>query len=331
MQQLGRTKIKGAGHCLPEKEVGNYDLEKYINTTAEFIEQRTGVMTRRHIDTDKGLKDLIIPAVQEALQNAGLTPSSIDLLIVNTLSPDHHDPSEACFIQPLLGLEKIPALDIRAQCSGFIYGMHIAQQFISNGTYKNILVVCGEVLSKRMDISDEGRNLAILLGDGAGAVIFSKSEEKDKGIVDLIIKADGNFYKLLWTESPGSNNKTFNSDDAACGNFRMNGKEMFAHAVKCLVEISREILERNSLTINDIDLVIPHQPNMRILDEVSKQLELPEGKMIRNVNKFGNMASASLPVTTSIAINEGIVKEGQRVLFIAYGSGATWGACIYQF
>lgn len=319
--------IKGAGHFLPENLVMNADLVKFINTTTEFIELRTGVLTRRHIDQDKGLKDLIIPAVQMALKNSGLLPSDIDLLIVNTLSPDHHDPSEACFIQPLLGLANIPAFDIRAQCSGFIYGMNIAQQFIANGTYKNVLVVCGEVLSKRMDASDEGRNLSVLLGDGAGAVIFSKSN--DNGIVDLITKADGNYYKLLWTESPGTNNKTFTSD--VCGHFRMNGKDMFNHAVKCLVEISREILENNHLSIDDIDLIIPHQPNMRILDEVANQLNIPEEKMIRNVNRFGNMASASLPVTASIAINEGIIQKGQKVLFIAYGSGSTWGACIYQF
>ncbi len=328
-----KTIIKGVGHFLPEKVVKNDHIVTIMNTTEVFIEERTGVFSRRHAAQNQALSDLMLPAIEKAVLSAGLKNADIDLLIVNTLSPDFHDPSQACLVQGMLGMGNIPAFDIRAQCSGLLYGMHIAQQFIATQTYQNVLVVCGEMLSKRMDTSDEGRNLSILLGDGVGAVVFSAADSTagNTGIVDLITKADGTFFQLLWTQSPGTSNRNFAGDDNSCGQFRMNGKPMFEHASASLIAIAQEILNKNNLSLNDIDIIIPHQPNMRILDAVAAGLGVSKEKMALNVHYLGNMASASLPVTLSLAMEEKSIKPGMLALFLGYGSGATWGACLYQF
>jgi 3-oxoacyl-(acyl-carrier-protein) synthase III len=320
--------ISGAGHFVPKNVVTNQDIVEVMDTTVEFIENRTGVFTRRHVKSKEGLKDLIIPAFKMALKNAKLEASDIDLILVNTISPDHHDPSEACFVQPLLGLDKIPAFDIKAQCSGLIYGFDIADQYIKTGKYKNILIICGEVLSKRMDTSNEGRNLSILLGDGAGAVIVSRGED-ETGFTDIQTGADGSFYKLLWTEAPGSSQERYMMSDGV-HDFRMIGKQMFDHASDTITRIAIEILEKNNLTLNDIDVIIPHQPNLRILEKVAENLSISIDKMEVNVPYLGNIASASLPVTLSIALESGRIKKGNTCLFLAYGSGATWGAAIYK-
>ncbi|RNA63528.1 ketoacyl-ACP synthase III [Chryseobacterium nematophagum] len=326
--------ISGYGHTLPARVIDNKTIVNWINTTEEFIEKRTGILTRRHISETETTSMLMANACYDAIQTAGLKPEDIDMLIVNTLSPDYHDPSQACLLQPLVFLKNdIPVFDIRAQCSGLIYGMTIAEQFISTGKYKNILVCCGEVLSKRMDESDNGRNLSILLGDGAGAVVLSPSSEEDKGIIDSTIHADGNYFQLLWTESPGTAGKTFNGDDTTCPYFRMNGKNMFRHAVEKFTEVILHTLEKNNLTMEDIDVIIPHQPNMRILDAVMDNLKLPRHKVRINVDKYGNIASGSLPITLSEYMTE-IPQEqrkGKLALIVGYGSGATWGSILYKF
>lgn len=320
--------IKGTGYYLPTHTVDNTEIVSKLNTTIEFIEERTGVLTRQHVATKQSLSDITVPAMQQALQDANLQASDIDMLIVNTLSPDHHDPSQACLLQSKLDFNNIPVFDVRAQCSGLLYGLDIAQQYIQSGKHKNIMIVCGEVLSKRMDFSDEGRNLSILLGDGAGVVIVgANTTDNQKGFKDIIIQADGNYFKLLWTEGPGSANPDFNGGVPF---FRMNGKEMFQHALASFVKISKDILEKHQLTIDDIDLVIPHQPNMRILDKVMEELQIPENKIMLNVTSLGNMASGSLPVTLAMAREQGKIKEGSLCLIVGYGSGATWGAALYQ-
>ncbi|MCY0971057.1 3-oxoacyl-ACP synthase III family protein [Chryseobacterium wangxinyae] len=329
-----RTVISGFGHALPFKTVDNKTIVELMNTTEEFIETRTGVLTRKHISENESTSVLMVEACKKAIERANLLPEDIDMLIVNTLSPDYHDPSQACLIQPLLSLKNtIPVFDIRAQCSGLLYGMDIARQFIATGTHQNILVCCGEALSKRMDYSDEGRNLSILLGDGAGAVVLSSSKNEDKGILDVSIHADGSYFKLLWTESPGTSGKTFNGDDSKCSYFRMNGKEMFNHAVEKFTEVAVQILKKNNLTLEDIDVIIPHQPNMRILDAVMSNLEIPKEKMQINVHKYGNIASGSLPVTLSEYMSNTPEEEraGKLGLIIGYGSGATWGSILYKF
>lgn len=326
--------ITGFGKSLPPNVIDNKLIVSMMDTSEEFIESRTGVKTRRFVSEDFSTSKLMINSCKYAIEKAGLIPYDIDLLIVNTLSPDYHDPSQACLIQPLLKLRNtIPVFDIRAQCSGLIYAMTIAEQFISTGKYKNILISCGEVLSKRMDTSNEGRNLSILLGDGAGAIVLSAKEGKEKGIIDSTIHADGTYFELLWTEKPGTVGKNFLAESQSQNYFRMNGKIMFRHAIEKFSEVIIQTLERNNLTLNDIDVIIPHQPNMRILEGIIDKLNVPREKIIINVDKYGNMASGSLPVTLSDFLESTSVEErdGKLALIVGYGSGATWGSILYKF
>ena len=331
-----RVIIAGAGHYLPDAIVSNFDIEKMINTSNEFIRTRTGVRERRHASSEQSLADMIKRAAERAVADAGLTMADIDLLVVNSLSPDYHDPSQACLVQPLLGLRHVPSFDIRAQCSGLLYGMDVASQYIRGGGADTVMVVCAEMLSRRMDRSDEGRNLSILLGDGAGVAILRASNDQDAedaGLVDLILGADGVHFELLHTAAPGSRNRTFRaSDDFEDGmyQFRMQGRAMFEHASETLEMVAREILDKHALTVDDIDLLIPHQPNLRILDEVQRRLEFPAERCQINVDVLGNMASASLPVTLSLARRSERMRRGALTLFLAYGAGATWGAALYR-
>lgn len=326
-----QTLIAGTGHCLPTRAVSNEETVRHMNTSVRFIEERTGVLNRYHVEPAMGLRELIVPAARMALTQAGCPTAAVDLLIVNTLSPDFHDPSEACLIQGALGLGTVPAFDIRAQCTGLIYGLHLARNLIATGAHRCILLICGEVLSKRMDTSNDGRNLSILLGDGAGAVVLTAAPAGGaEGFRDVLIRADGRHYELLWTQSPGTAGRHFH-DPAACSFFRMNGRPMFAHAVECFTAICYEILQRNNLRMNDIDVVIPHQPNLRILEAVMDCLDVDPAKVEINVPELGNLASASLPVTLSRYRHSPRYRPGHLALLVGYGSGATWGAALYQF
>jgi 3-oxoacyl-(acyl-carrier-protein) synthase III len=277
----------------------------------------------------------MIKAAHHAIKDAGLQPEDIDLILVNTLSPDHHDPSQACLIQPAITSRHIPCFDIRAQCSGFLYGLEIARGLLHQRNYRHILVICGEVLSKRMDCSDRGRNLAILLGDGAAAAIVStkmpNQPSSGKGLIDLNLGADGHYFDLLMTASPGSKGDTFLSEqDIQEGRsaFFMQGRPMFEHASHTLARIAREQLEKHALTLDDIDTIICHQPNLRILDEVKRQLNIPDHKLPVTVNTLGNIASASLPITLAMHWHQ--LQASHRTLMLTYGSGATWGAALYE-
>lgn len=322
--------ITGLGYSIPPDAVTNADLVSRMNTSEQFIEERTGVLTRHHLSNTEGISSLMLPACQQAIGSAGLVPGDIDALIVNTLSPDFHDPSQSCLLQAMLGLRQVPAFDIRAQCSGFLYQLELAQAMLLTGRYQHILVVCGEALSKRMDYSDDGRNLSILLGDGAAAAVVSAAINQG-GLLDILLGSDGNCFDFLKTEKPGSAGGGFLENDdlrQSKHEFRMQGKPMFTHASETLTHIAGEMLARNELVINDIDHVICHQPNLRILDVVREKLNLPSSKFPVTVDRYGNMASASLPVT--LAEHWPDVSPGEKVLFLAYGSGATWGAALYE-
>jgi 3-oxoacyl-(acyl-carrier-protein) synthase III len=327
---MGQVKLSGSGFCVPEKIVTNSEIVSMMNTTEEFITERTGVITRRHVEPNQVCSQLMVEAAKNAIKKSGLETKDIDLLIVNTLSPDHYDPSQACLIQPMLDLGHIPSMDIRAQCSGFLYGVQVARQFVQNKTANNVLVICGEVLSKRMDCSDDGRNLAILLGDGAGAAVVSQSDS-GSGFLDIELGSDGEFFDLLMTESPGY--KSSRPENVVIEKkkehyFRMRGKPMFEHASSTLARIVNEMLEEHKLRLSDVSQVICHQPNLRILENVQQKLGINDEKMFINVHKYGNMASASLPVTW--AEYEPSAKEGDLVMFLAYGAGATWGSALYR-
>jgi 3-oxoacyl-[acyl-carrier-protein] synthase-3 len=331
---MKNVSITGTGYFVPERIVTNEELVNRMNTSVAFIETRTGVLERRHVDAGTCVSDIAAQAARQAVEQAGIGMGDIDMLIVNTLSPDYHDPSQACDLHRTLGLGNAPAFDIRAQCSGALYGMDIARQYIETGRCKNVLVVCAEILSRRMDVSDEGRNLSILLSDGAGAFVLSETADKSQGeLIDVALKADGTEFELLYTKAPGSRRKNFiDAEDIAEGAhfFRMNGKAMFVHAVKSMADIVRDILSRNHLSLEDVSLVVPHQPNLRLLEGVLNELQVSRGKAYITVEHFGNMASASMPVAYAKAVREQRFSKGDLVLFLTYGAGATWGAALYR-
>ena len=324
--------ISGTGHEVGSRAVENVALEAFIETTDAFIRERTGLLERRYVEPHEAASTLMVPAGKAAMAAAGVGPDEIDLLIVNTLSPDFHDPAQACLIQPMLGLGPVPSFDIRAQCSGGLYGLEIARGLVGSGTYGRALVVCGEVLSKRMGPSREGRNLSILLSDGAGAMVVEPAAPGGPRLVDLEIGADGTRFDLLKTAAPGSAGDRFLAEDdvaASRHQFRMNGPGTFEDAVRRITEVSRSILARNGLSLDDVDLVVPHQPNLRILEAVMTELRVPKEKMFVTVERFGNMASAAFPVALSEARATGALGEDDLALFVTYGSGATWGAALH--
>ncbi|MGY4730730.1 beta-ketoacyl-ACP synthase 3 [Burkholderia pyrrocinia] len=325
--------IAGLGYALPDRVVDNHEVATMIETSDEFIRDRTGVVSRRYLAPDQHLADLACPAAERAMADAGVSAHDVDLLIVNSLSPDHHDPSQACYLQPRLGLREIPCFDIRAQCSGGLYGIEVARHFLASGLYRNVLLICAEALSRRIDTSLAGRNLSVLLSDGAAALLLKSSPDPTVGLVDLILGADGTQFDLLCTEAPGARRPRFiDAADLAEGRhqFRMRGAAMFDDATRRIVDACRQMLDRHALTISDIGLVVPHQPNLRILDHVIAQLGMPRERCVVSVDQLGNMASAAFPVALAIAYEQGRLATGQLNLLVTYGAGATWACALYR-
>ena len=329
------SRILGTGKYLPPKVVTNFDVMKMMETTDEFIVERTGVRRRRHAEADWAASDLAVEACKAAVADAGLTLDQIDLLIMNTITPDHADPGCAFFLQAKLGLPGIAVLDIRQQCAGLIYGLSIADHFIRAGTYRHVLVVCAEVLSTRIDGSYDGRNIAILLGDGAGAVVVGPAAGTDKGIRSTLLHADGSGAKALYTAAPGSalgRKEHINKDDIDAGriHFRMDGKAVFNGGVEKMSGAVFESLRVNGLTLADIDVLVPHQANLRMLEAIVARTGFPKEKVYLNVEEYGNIASASLPIAFDEARACGMIRDGSLVLLVAFGSGFVWGSALIQ-
>ena len=329
------SRILGTGHFLPENVVTNFDIEKMMDTTDEFIVTRTGVRQRRHAAPDVSASDLGAQAARAAIADAGLEPGQIDLLIMNTITPDHHDPGCGFFLQAKLDMPGIPVLDIKAQCAGLIYGISIADHFIQAGTYRNVLIVCAEVLSKRIDCSNDGRNIGILLGDGAGAAVVGASDDENARVVSTILHADGTHAKALYTAAPGTGQGKMDfvdqSDvDAGRVHFRMDGKTVYENGVAGMASAAAESLEANGLTLDDIDILIPHQANMRMLEAVVEKVGIDPEKVFVNVESYGNMASACLPIAFDQARKTGRADPGATVLLVAFGSGFVWGSALLR-
>ena len=332
---MTHSRIIGTGHHLPPKVVTNFDVMKMMETSNEFIVERTGVHRRRHAEADVSASDLAVPACQAAVEDAGLQMADIDFVIMNTITPDHADPGCAFFLQDKLGVPGIGVLDIRQQCAGLIYGLAIADHFIKAGTYRHVLIACSEVLSKRIDGSYDGRNIAILLGDGAGAVVVGRSDDAERGILSTNLHADGSGAKALYTAAPGSalgrmEHITKEDVDSGRVHFRMDGKAVFQNGVARMSEAALEALEANGLTMDDIDVLIPHQANLRMLEAIIERVGAPQEKVFVNVEEYGNMASACLPIALDQARQNGMVKDGSLVLLVAFGSGFVWGATLLR-
>ena len=330
-----RTIITGIGHYVPPRVVTNFDLEKLMNTSDEWIRQRSGIIERRHVEPGVGTSDLGVEASLRAIQNAGINKAEIDLIIVATLSPDHYFPGVGVQIQAKLGLYPIGALDVRNQCSGFIYALSVADQYIRTGDYKKILLVASEVQSTNLDYSDSGRDMAVLFGDGAAALILEpNTQDNGRGILSTHLFADGRHVSDLWLEKPSCLDKPCVTEEMArarkffpC----MDGKNVFKNASEKMPQAVRIALERNGLKVEDISLLIPHQANDRISQMVAHSLKIPLEKVARNIHKYGNTTAASIPIALSESIQEGRIKPGDIIVLTAFGSGYTWASAVLRW
>ena len=328
-----RSYIKGLGHYVPERVVTNDELSTLMDTSDEWIVERTGIKERRYADEGVGPSDLAIPAVEDALLDAKVTKEDIDLIIFATISSDYYIPGSGCLLQDKMGFAHIGAFDIKTSCAGFVYGLSMADQYIKSGTFNNILVVCSEVQSTTMDLSDKGRNTAVIFGDGAGAVVLSATTE-DRGVLSTHIHSDGKFAKELWLKEPStksSNRLSKESIDRGDHYLSMNGREVFRHAVRRFPEAINEALDSNGFTADDIDLLIPHQANLRISDMIQKKMGLPDSKVFNNIEKYGNTTAASIPICLSEARKQGRIDNNDLVVCAAFGAGFLWGSAIIKW
>ncbi|WP_242928277.1 3-oxoacyl-ACP synthase III family protein [Pontibacter vulgaris] len=332
---MRNSKIAGVGHYVPEKVVTNKDLEKLMDTSDEWIRERTGIVERRYfqegIDTTANMG---ANAAQKALKMANLDATDIDMIVFATLSPDYMFPGSGVLLQRELGLKEIPALDIRNQCSGFVYALSVADQFIKTGMYDNILVVGSEIHSSGLDFSTRGRGVSVIFGDGAGAAVLTPSESNDKGILSTHLHADGEFAEELAVIDPGSiknNRLTHEMIDEGTIYPYMNGNLVFKHAVTRFPEVIQEALNKNGYKATDIDMLIPHQANLRITSYIQQKMGLPAEKVMSNIQKYGNTTAASVPIALSEAVQENRIKEGDLVCLAAFGSGFTWASALIRW
>jgi 3-oxoacyl-[acyl-carrier-protein] synthase-3 len=332
---MTRTAILGLGHHVPDHVVTNDDLAKMFETSDEWIQQRTGIKERRWVhpkDFPCGPSDLAVPAVKRACENAKIDVGEIDAIIFATLSPDHFFPGSACFLQPKIGLadKEVACLDIRNQCSGFLYGLQIADAWIKCGMYRRVALVGSEVHSTGIDKSTVGRDVTVLFGDGAACAILGPVEDSEnRGVIDIDVHANGTGARELWIEFCSSaHDPRITHEMVDSGRIwpKMNGKQVFRWATTKMPESIGRVLQRNNLTTKDVDLLVPHQANMRINELVAQKLELPPEKVMHNIQKYGNTTAASIPLALSEAVEQGRAKKGDLVLFAAFGAGFTWGA-----
>ncbi len=321
-----RTRIVSCGAWLPEQVLTNADLEKLVDTSHEWIFQRTGICERRIAGKDEKTSDMAIAAGREAIENAGLAGSDVDAVIVCTSTPDNTFPSVAVSVQAALGIKPGPAFDLQAVCAGFLYGLTVADSLVRCGHARRILLIGAEKFSSIIDWTD--RRTCVLFGDGAGAVLLEASEGKgtieDSGILSAHLYADGKHRDILYTD--GGTATTGSS-----GHIQMDGKEVFRHAVKYMTEIVDEVLEKNSISADQIDWLIPHQANIRIIEGTAKKLKLPMERVVVTLDRQGNTSAASIPLALTDAVNGGKIKRGDLLLLEGLGGGLTWGAALVRF
>lgn len=332
------SKISGVGSYVPPKTLTNFDLEDLLNTSDEWIQQRTGIVKRHWVEGDMATSDLALHATNNALDSAQMKKEEIDCIIFATLSPDHDFPGAGCFLQAKLGLSGIPAFDIRQQCSGFVYGLSMADALIKTGQYKNILLIGAEIHSKGLDRTPDGRNVAVLFGDGAGAVILSAhhGDESEGCFLAHDLHADGEFAKELWISAPGSavdpeNRITEKMLRDKLHYPYMNGRTVFMHAVKRMTETLTSTLKGQGKRIEDVDLFLFHQANLRINDKVAEILNIPAEKVFNTIQDYGNTTAATIPIGMKEAVRAGKLERGMLVGVAAFGSGFTWGSSLFYY
>ena len=318
--------IVGTGFYVPDKILTNFDLEKKLDTNNEWIKTRTGIKERRIADDKEEASDLAAKAGEKALKDANINPKGIDLLIVATHFPDHYIPSTACITQHKLGLENAVCFDLSAACTGSIYSLFVAESLMKNSNYNTAMIIGTEIFSRTVDWED--RNTCVLFGDGAGAIIIKKGQN-GKNIISFDFGSDGSGADLLIIPAGGSRLPATNETIKQRQHFiNMEGRKVYKFAKKKMVDSVIKALEKAELTRKDIDLLIPHQANLRILESVAKKLHLPLEKIMINLEKYGNTSAASIPIALDEAISQGKIKEGDIVVLTAFGAGLTWGAIV---
>jgi 3-oxoacyl-[acyl-carrier-protein] synthase-3 len=333
-----QSKISGLGYYVPENVVTNDDLSKIMDTSDEWIQERTGIKERRHIvkgedtTTSMGVK-----AAKIAVERSGLELQDIDFIVFATISPDYYFPGPGVALQHELGLKTVGALDIRNQCSGFVYALSVADQFIKTGMYKNILIVASELQSLGLDMTDRGRGVSVIFGDGAGAAVLSREENSNKGILSTHLHSEGEHAKELSLLAPGMGGRWVtdilkdNSPDDESYFPYMNGQFVFKNAVLRFSEVINEALQANNLQVSDIDLLIPHQANLRISQFIQNKFDLADDQVFNNIQKYGNTTAASIPIALTEAWEQGKIKEGDTIVLAAFGSGFTWASAIIKW
>ncbi|MCZ2395528.1 MAG: ketoacyl-ACP synthase III [Chitinophagales bacterium] len=348
-----RSRIAGIGMYVPQNVFTNNDLARYMDTSDEWITERTGIKERRYADrTGETTTTMGVEAAKIAIERAGITARDIDFIVFATLSPDYYFPGCGVLLQRAMQMKEVGALDVRNQCSGFVYALSVADQFIKSGMYKNVLVVGAEKHSFGLDFSTRGRNVAVIFGDGAGAVVLQPTEKENQGILSTHLHSDGASAEILAMYNPGTHanhwvkeTKLADFDDAEIGEMFfshamidkaqtypfMDGKSVFKVAVEKFPEVIKESLDANNLQTTDINLLIPHQANLRISQFVQKKLQLRDDQVFNNIQKYGNTTAASIPIALCEAWEQGKVKEGDLICLAAFGSGFTWASALLRW
>lgn len=321
--------ILGTGACLPEKVMTNFDLEKLVDTSNEWIVERTGIRERRIADPETATSDMCLKAARAALKDAGVKAEELDLIIVATATPDYMFPSTACIVQDKLGAAHAGAFDLAAGCSGFVYGFSVASQMIASGLYQKVLVIGAETLSRIMDWTD--RNTCVLFGDGAGAAVVGRVED-GYGVLALELGSKGSGAMELYQPAGGSRRPATHETVDGHGHFiHMNGKEVFKFAASIMPATCKRVLAKAGLTIGDVDMLFPHQANQRIIDNAVKHLKIDPAKVWVNIDKYGNTSAACIPICLTEAQREGRLHKGDNVLVVAFGTGLTWGSMLLKW
>lgn len=349
---MKRSKIAGIGFYVPEKVVTNNDLVKVMDTSDEWIQERTGIVERRYAKKhEENTSVMGVKAAKIAIERAGITAKDVDFIVFATLSPDYYFPGSGVLLQRQMNMREIGALDVRNQCSGFIYALSVADQFVRTGTYKNVLVVGSEMHSCGLDFTTRGRNVTVIFGDGAGAVVLQPTEEEDKGVLSTHLHSDGEHAERLAYVNPGSHGGVFLGterfgypDQEFGGVFltektlreediypNMDGQHVFKYAVTKFPEVIKEALDTNGYTEKDIDMLIPHQANLRISQFVQKRLGLRDDQVWNNIQRYGNTTAASIPIALCEAWEAGKIKDNDLVCLAAFGSGFTWASALIRW
>jgi 3-oxoacyl-[acyl-carrier-protein] synthase-3 len=330
-----RSAILGTGFCVPDRVVTNNDLAGLMDTSDQWIRERTGIEERRWVREGQTSVDLALPAAKRALEAAGLQPADLDAIVFATSTPDHFCPGNGVYLQRALGAGHLPALDIRTQCSGFVYGLSVADAWIRAGQFEHILLVGEEIQSTGMDVSTEGRHTAVIFADGAGAAVLGPAgAAEDRGLLSFDLHTDGDYAEKLWVDVPGSMyHPRITAAQLEEGRqwLRMDGRDVFRHAVTRMPESATAALTAAGFTWDQVALLIPHQANLRISEAVQKSLKLRDDQVYNNIMRYGNTTSATIPIALDECVRSGRIKRGDLVVLTAFGSGFMWGSCVRRW